>query len=484
MFYWLDMQKGDDFNKIAKFISLHYAPLEVARTLLQGVTGEVQGVLIETNYIDKDYRSTFYNFYSKKGAQYSSKCVRLHFFKKSIKFDENSMDFKIDEKEKAVQDYYLGFIVLRPTGNVTFGRSVICPTIRNGATGWFITSVHKVHVLGHILEIRGFPWMNQHSDISVCAHSACWAILRHYSERYSKYAEFLTHDITLMSKNSDPGGLSPSNGLSLGDAEKIFYHAGTYPILVTKMGKGLADASFYRQLACYLDSGIPVFGFMHDIAHAIAVVGFKLKNEIAAAHSVQFAWENVESLICVDDNFLPYKLISNSESPANADGTNYTAANIDAFIVPLPEKIYYPASKVDNFSVEFLALCPLKIPPEEDCVIRYFVTTSAAYQRFVREHIEEFDPVLARAILIWPMAQFIWVVEYATLSQWNKLQVSTRVVLDATASPVDNDMFWMYFNAEEAYLYDRSALNQPPKILGLQPAKLPYTRMQSNLHTF
>src|SRR5215831_15629880 len=95
--------------------------------------------------------------------------------------------------------------------------------------------------------IRGFPSMDQHVDISVCAHAACWSILRHYSERYNSYQEFLTHDITLMAHQYDPGGLVPSKGLQVSHAERVFQEAGTFPIHVTKDPHAV-DPSFYRQL--------------------------------------------------------------------------------------------------------------------------------------------------------------------------------------------------------------------------------------------
>jgi hypothetical protein len=77
-------------------------------------------------------------------------------------------------------------MVLRPTGIATIGRSVLSPDIRKGASGFIITALHKVQLLGYELEVQGFPSMDQHIDISVCAHAACWSILRHYSVHYNR----------------------------------------------------------------------------------------------------------------------------------------------------------------------------------------------------------------------------------------------------------------------------------------------------------
>ena len=142
--------------------------------------------------------------------------MRLHFFHEDVEFDDNVYQFgNLDE---SFDHYYFGYMVLRPTGICTIGRSVLFPDIRNGARGLTIWADHKVHLLGYTMYVRGFPSMDQHNDIAVCAHAACWSILRHFSECYTMHKEFLGHDITLMAQPRDPGGLLPSKGLELSHA--------------------------------------------------------------------------------------------------------------------------------------------------------------------------------------------------------------------------------------------------------------------------
>ena len=166
----------------------------------------MKGVLIERKYVDKDYRSTYYHFYAKKGQHYRADCVRLHFFDQTVTFDDSALKLACPDGPDHLSHHYFGYMVLRQTGIATIGRSVSSPDVRSGASRYIITANHKVHVLGYKLMIEGFPSMDQHVDISVCAHVACWSILRHYSERYNSYREFLTHDITLMAHQFDPAG--------------------------------------------------------------------------------------------------------------------------------------------------------------------------------------------------------------------------------------------------------------------------------------
>jgi hypothetical protein len=264
MYTWLPLSSSADLTQLKSLISTEYDPGRVAAKLADGISSAVKAILIERNYVDKDYRSTYYNFYAKKGQHYRTDCVRLHFFDETVSFDRAVLRLRCADNR--LSDHYFGYMVLRPTGIATIGRSIVSPDVRSGASRFIISADHKVHLLGYKLTIQGFPSMDQHIDISVCAHAACWSILRHYSERYSTYREFYTHDITIMAQQFNPGGLVPSKGLEVSHAERVFQEAGTFPVHVARSGE--VDPSFYRQLSAYIESGFPLFGTMHARANA------------------------------------------------------------------------------------------------------------------------------------------------------------------------------------------------------------------------
>ena len=199
-------------------------------------------MLVEHGYVDKDYRSTFYNFYAKKGRQYRSDCVRLHFFDGEVWYNEARAD--IESADGNPEHHHFGYIVLRPTIVATLGRSVLLPDIRRGARGLAIQSLHHVNLLGRRFPVRGFPSMAQHVDIAVCAHVCCWAILRYYSEVFPQYREYLLHDVTRLVAPFDPGGLVPSLGFNVLEAERVFQAAGCFPLLVGKDNSS-SDSSFF-----------------------------------------------------------------------------------------------------------------------------------------------------------------------------------------------------------------------------------------------
>ena len=481
MYTWIPLSSIADLEELKNHISPEYAPEAVAKKLADGLSDAVKAVLIETDYVDKDYRSTYYHFYAKKGLHYRADCIRLHFFDDTVRFEEKSLKLSCTDAADPLTHHYFGYMVLRPTGLATIGRTVLSTRVRRGASRYIITATHKVHLLGHTLTIRGFPAMEQHIDISVCAHAACWSILRHYSERHNSYQEFLTHDITLMAQQFDPGGLIPSRGLGLSHAERIFQEAGTFPVIVARELDDPDDMSFYRQLAAYVDSGFPLFAAMHNKGHAMDVVGYDWRQPLTTGlPGLRYSWEEIESLAVVDDNHLPYLSIP-------ARGGSYSGEDIDAFIVALPEKIFYPADAVDELAPTLFTLgTVIGLPPSDQTIIRYFITTASAFRRFIRTHESEFDPNLVKTIMTLPFAQFLWIVEFSTESQWASYQVAARAVIDATASLLEPNPLWLFHGTTEALVFTRQSVSADPNsgvgLLSMSgTGHAAFTRMDENL---
>ena len=483
MYTWISLRSSADLSQLASLIPSEYSPGVVAQNLASNLSNAVKAVLIERNYVDKDYRSTYYNFYAKKGQRYRADCVRLHFFDETVAFDENALQLRCSDTR--LQDHYFGYMILRPTGIATIGRSILSPDVRKGASGFIITAPHKVHLLGYQLFVEGFPSMDQHIDISVCAHAACWSILRHYSERYNVYREFLTHDITMMAQQFNPGGLVPSKGLQVSHAERVFQEAGTFPVHVARDINKPGDLAFYRQMIAYVESRFPLFAAMHNRGHAVAIVGYEWRTPATSAlPGLRYAWDEVKSLSVVDDSQLPYLSV-----PAQAGSAAYCALDIDAFIVALPEKIFYPADAVDRLAPALFKLgAVVGLPKQDETIIRYFITTGSALRRFVRGRESEFDPKLLQTIMTLPFAQFVWVVEFATEAQWAVGQIAARAVIDATASLREVMPLWLLHSRTEALVFDRQTVNlnlstgiRALKLVGMEQTA--FTRMEQNLRT-
>lgn len=486
---WVRIGSPDDFDQLIPLLDQDFAPEQVIPKLKEGIRATVGGVLVETEYIDKDYRSTYYQFYAKKGRTYREDCVRLHFFDADVGYDEATARLTWPGEHlpgEPLDNHYFGFTALRPTIVGTIGRSIVSPDIRAGARGQAIQARHRVHLLGHRLTIWGFPSMSQHNDISVCAHVSCWAILRHYSERFPRHREILLHDITMMASQFDPGGITPALGLNIYEAERIFQAAGTYPLIVRKQ-KGKED-SFYAQMLGYLESGFPLFTALDNKPHAIVLAGYAwsaspVSLPVASSHS----WTQVDSFLAVDDNLLPYECVPGPAAPAPAGGhqLDYNSTNFDAFIVPLPDKIFYSANAVERHSLELFRMLQKKSPtspPEDRLIRRYFVTTISALRRFAQDRRSEFGDKLVNVIMRLKTAQFVWVVEYASANQWQHGHIAARAIIDATASPRDPVPVWFVHDENIGIGFDRTSANAAAMAMGLnRTAGVPLGRMEQNL---
>ena len=477
---WIDLTEPPGYERLVELLDSEFAPQTIARLLSAQVTSAAEGVLVEHGYVDKDYRSTYYGFYAKKGRQYRLDCVRLHFFEGVVSYDKQRTDIVCDDGRP--EDHYFGYIVLRPTIVATLGRSVLSPNIRVDARGTAIQSVHHVNVLGHRLPIWGFPSMAQHVDIAVCAHVSCWAVLRYYSETFPRHKEFLIHDITQLVAPFDPGGLVPSLGFNVLGAERVFQAAGCYPLLVGRPDTNSGSA-FHSQLLAYLESGFPLFVAMNSQKHAVVVVGYSWRTSAVSVTSSSHVWCQVDALLVIDDNTLPYRTVPVDSDTPGAELELYTADSFDAFIVALPDKIYYPADAVDKLSRRIGQwLTSLNGDQERLKLRRYFITTVAELRKHARENRSYLGENLVGLIMRLNATQFVWIVEYSSHEQWENGHVSARAIVDATASPRDPVPMWLLHDQCTALVFDRSSAKGTIATIPLnRGASVPLPRIDLNL---
>lgn len=447
MYSWVDINSKSDLDKLIGEIPASYNARGVISLLRGHLSPDVKGVLVETGYVDKDYRSTYYEFYSKKGLRFEPNCVRLHFFQEGVSLVDGP---SLSWTRRNLNEHYSGYMVVRPTRIAPVGRSVMSVHATTNANTAIVDANHHVHVLGYRLEVRGFPYMQQHTDISVCAHAACWSILRHYSQRHRRYAEFNVSDITLMASATNPGGLVPSRGLRVEQACRVFSEASLFPDIYTR---DEFDENFYRLLNSYIESGFPVFAAMHEKLHAVTIIGHGAVDRAAldGAAPPLYSWDAVNSFVVIDDNHMPYLLID------ALNGNPYSLTDIDTFVVPLPEKIYFPAEAVETRIERLLerGYPRLDWGHWKKPVIRYFITTSANLRKFIREEQSAFPEDLFRVLMQMVLPQFVWVVQIADLDDWKKQRANSLWVLDATASAYSEEPFFLLHDRSRAFVYDR-----------------------------
>ena len=363
------------------------------------MTDAVKSILVEHDYVDKDYRSTLYSFYAKKGRNYRRDCVRLHFFNDLVRFDKKRTDLVCEYG--VPNDHYYGYIVLRPTMKATLGRSVLTPGIRVGAGGRAIQSQHRVNVLGYPLTVWGFPSMEQPADIAVCAHVSCWAILRYYSERFPQCREYLIGDMARLASPFDPGGLVPSLGLTVWQAERVFQAAGCFPVVVAKNAltarrgnwrSGGRGREVLPRASCIPGVRTSAVRGNKKPAACCRPCGVRLAQKECRSSAKAFARVGTGGhVVMVDDNRLPYRSVAASASSTLAGSLGYSGEDFDKFIVALPEKIHFPAPAVDVLSKRLATVLMqgFLVPEERVQIRRYFMTTISELRNEVRKRASQ-----------------------------------------------------------------------------------------------
>lgn len=415
-------------------------------------------VVIEKGYVDADYRDTYFNFFSRKFAQYPSKTIRANFFSARI---SPRMLFKLDR----YQCEYIGFIVLRPNRITSIGRTILDPEKLPFVSGHVCVSKYSVHILGAELTVKGFPYMSQDTDVTVCAHAACWMIFRYFSQRYHRYAEKWPYEVSQLTKDVSTGRLVPSKGLTAFQVTEMFSNFGFSPEIYIR---GQHGALFDQLLYMYVESGLPVVVALSGHSHAITIIGHLSDFTISPTGTPCSSDAYLRGFIANDDNFLPYHAIrKNDPMPASGHWSRFKIEEIDIFIVPLYEKIHLSAEHVVELSKAILTNNRLGLNSRssllryENIVTRTFLTSSKSFKRTIRGKKVPFG--IAEVYCEMAMPKFIWVCEISTPDLFSEGKIAGEILFDATANPRDIFAFLSIHYPDLLLLNDRDFLTNDPR---------------------
>lgn len=143
-------------------------------------------VLLESEYVDRDYLEDYSRYYVKCFNRYGERCARLHFF--SHEFDAkdfNEILTQYDESEiKKYQENYLGFIVVKPLPKTFIGKTClkIYPSFNRSDDKIVLAQKYTVNLFGIELTLDSIAFQEQDKITSACATTAIWAMLHAQSE--------------------------------------------------------------------------------------------------------------------------------------------------------------------------------------------------------------------------------------------------------------------------------------------------------------
>ncbi|WP_406914509.1 hypothetical protein [Klebsiella pneumoniae] len=259
-----------------------------------------KSVLLEPIYIDKDYLEDYKQYYLKGFNNKGYKTSRLHFFSTDLshkildKYLENG--FSSDEIT-ALQDSYLGFMVIKPLPKTFIGKTCLKPydSLINSDDKKCITREYCVDLFGIPLKVESIAFQEQDMVVAAYSTTAVWSSLHALN-----YCDIRTipscSEITINainhinnSHNSFPNtSLTTKQMLRTIDVEKIKHH-------LFKVEK-LNNESFHDIVKTHIDSKIPLLlrGSIYGITekdkytrkndYTITILGYKERNKSKAIY--------------------------------------------------------------------------------------------------------------------------------------------------------------------------------------------------------
>ncbi|MGJ8640802.1 MAG: hypothetical protein ACSHYA_15540 [Opitutaceae bacterium] len=465
--------KGEAWAEVLQVASPHLEKNGLLKFQI-ALGGVVQTVLVERHYIDKDYRDTFSNYHSKRFQTPDSRCNRLHFFSEQL--DKAALS-----DASKLQACYLGYSVIRPTRPNCVGRTLIKPVQTRTNEAHIRTCVEKVNLMGIELQVEGFPFISQDTDVTVCAQSALWTVLRYYSNRYPRYGEIHPYQIGALTSDYSSGNrIFPSEGLDMWQMAEAFRLCRFEPLMYTRSVHG---DELEHLLYTYIESGIPcLVGVPEHVVSAYGHFSDIDSMAIDGDRQIHYSSEFNRGLVINDDNCVPYQALHKA-GPQGALDSKFRFDQIDSFIAPLPDKVYLGPEGFKKASERVFARFRSESPflDNKTLMMRIYLTTCTSYkQKLIERGMGHASVVQVYRNL--PMPHFIWVSELSTPESYEDGEVYGEIIWDATRNGAETSGLVACHLPEKLIFDVGSALNGPENLIKSDLKNFtPYALYVSNL---
>lgn len=339
-----------------------------------------QSIVIEDEYINKDFLQDYAAYYAFCFEKYPKFCKRVHFFNTTV--TEELLHRAILNKEDAPPDFwksYLGFIVVKPIPTTVIGFSVLkdynSSNPKNERYFWGLRN-YKVHIFGHEIEVLSLAFQEQDSVLAACATTAIWSMLNKASTDFHTILKSPSQ-ITRDADNVSPDGsrLFPNKGLSVLQICQAIFNSGLVSevkqpdyIEYDKSGQisGYYITNLYTKkiLNAYSPIGIPIIlvisvpdGAEHGL-HAITVSGYRQTpaQEIAPKSGTSWLAENIDKIYAHDDQWGPFVRIDfeniiDLKTPWTDSHPSHLPTKVTNIIVPV-----YPKVRISYEDIEAIVL--------------------------------------------------------------------------------------------------------------------------------
>lgn len=386
-------------------------------------SGGATAAVVETRYIDRDYRSEYSALYSRAFESYPDTSHRIHFF--GTRPNPKRL-WKLSKKDRSS---YVGYMVIRPRVLSIVGRTMLRPPtelrghVRTGVTD-------SVTFFGQRLTVRGVPFMQQDARLGTCSHVASW--MCHYSAALGR-SDVAPRAIADFSHLANPslqvGRPVPSPGLSDHQLSDLLREVGLPPLFYNVDALSDGDrieewpdrrrgrnAQATRVCCRYLNSGLPVIlltspstGRRGDM-HSMVACGYRRIN----------ATDDGVQLIAHDDRRGPYRLLDSCL--VDEDDVAEVTLTTEQIVAPLPRKLWLPGEAVERLGSQLLlssareaqdaypkASLLLDLHEKSELTLRTYAIDSGRFKERLAKHCK--DDRIVEEISYLRLPRYIWVVE-------------------------------------------------------------------------
>lgn len=456
--YKIDNDKGliECFLELQHDYPVYIREIERIMNVLKQFRSKIFTVVTEENYVDRQYRDSYYSYFSQKYTQYERNCLRLAFFEGRISQEQFSdCNFNLEK-------IFIGTVVLRPLEVGNIGQTLLNPKKLN-VKGYFRTCDFRVMVYGRKLNINAFPYSSQDGETMTCAETVLFNLIYYYGSKYSEYRILMPSEILQDIERESYERVLPSMGVYESNMAKVLSDAHFYPRIYSYQ-KGFNDI-----LYAYVESGIPLILNLPE--HVVSCIGHGEIRSKVNYNSIKAdieSWKcgkktyhtlNTERLydkfIVMDDNKAPYYKTSLDDIVHEYAEMSHRSGTIDevkhddvSIIVPLYRRIFIDAARAESIFKSLFLENEIFLEDIREAysdktwgskknpyVWRMYLTASRSYRDFKTRKTANEE--LRLFYMECALPRFIWVLEIGTLKEYLSTPQKARVeiVLDSTASP-------------------------------------------------
>lgn len=449
-------------------------------------------LVIENDYVDRQYRDSYYSYFSQKHSNFERNCLRLVFFEGDVKYTDFMSDLS------RIKEKLIGTIVMRPLNVGNIGYTLLNPK-KLDIDGYIQTCSFKLMVCGRKFVIKAFPYLSQDNETMTCAETALYNLIQYYSEKYCEYRILMPSEILKTLEDSSYERVLPSHGVDDIFMAKVLQSGHFYPRLYHY---DIEEGQCFEEIFyAYVESGIPfIFGLPQ---HAVICIGhgmvdYKIENhnldDIVKSEDVETKTiysmctaQLIDNYIFMDDNQMPYvvstidalttlysdnidlsveydadeledeifdrkdstDIVDNKnsgESLYTEDAVQKMKKRFDSLLVPLYKRIFLDASRAKSIFDEHFLQNPdfiQKIQNEYNdatwgydkknpLVWRMYLASSNSYKDYKCKTAT--NEKIYEYYSTQPYPRFIWVLEISTITEFAKKKARVEILLDATSS--------------------------------------------------